>query len=108
MSYELPVPFKEIAREYPGVFSAFEDLGTKCHDAGPLDEKVRKLAKLGIAIGSGSEGAVHSAVRNALQAEISKEEIMHVGILAITTIGLPNAIAAITWIKDLFEKPDQG
>jgi alkylhydroperoxidase/carboxymuconolactone decarboxylase family protein YurZ len=104
MSYKLPAPFKEIAIEFPDVCNAFENLGTKCHDAGPLDEKARKLANLGIAIGSGSEGAVHSAVRNALQAEVSKEEIMHVGILAITTIGLPNAIAAITWIKDLLEK----
>ena len=104
MSYKLPAPFKELVRDYPDVCSAFEKLGTQCHDAGPLDEKARKLAKLGIAIGSGSEGAVHSAVRNALQADVSKEEIMHVGILAITTIGLPNAIAAITWIKDLFEK----
>ena len=78
-----------------------------CHEAGPFDEKARKLAKLGIAIGAGSEGAVHSAVRKALQAEVSKEEIMHVGILAITTIGLAHAIAAITWIKELFVEPDQ-
>ena len=63
-----------------------------------------KLTKLGIAIGTGSEGAVHSAVRKALQADVSKEEIMHVGILTITTIGMPHAIAAMTWIKDLFEK----
>ena len=104
MSYELPAQFKKLVRDYPDVCSAFEKLGAKCHDAGPLDEKARKLAKLGIAIGTGSEGAVHSAVRNALQADVSKEEIMHVGILAITTIGLPHAIAAMTWIKDLFEK----
>ncbi len=104
MYYELPAQFKEIAREYPDVCNEFENLGTKCHDAGPLDAKARKLAKLGIAIGTGSEGAVHSAVRNALQADVSKEEIMHVSILAITTIGLPNAIAAITWIKDLLEE----
>ncbi len=37
MSYELPAPFKEIAREYPDVCNTFENLGTKCHDAGPLD-----------------------------------------------------------------------
>ena len=105
MSYdELPAQFKKLIRDYPDVCSAFEELGTKCHDAGPLDEKARKLAKLGIAIGTGSEGAVHSAVRKALQADVSKEEIMHVGILAITTIGLPHAIAAMSWIKDLFEK----
>ena len=104
MSYKLPAQFKELAREYPDVCEAFESLGTQCHNAGPLDEKARKLAKLGIAIGTGSEGAVHSAARNALNADISKEEIMHVGILAITTIGLPNATAAITWIKDLLDE----
>ncbi len=104
MSYKLPAQFKSLAKEYPDVCEAFESLGTQCHNAGPLDEKARKLAKLGIAIGSGSEGAVHSAVRNALQADVPKEEIMHVGILAITTIGLPNATAAITWIKDLPEE----
>ncbi len=107
MSYELPEPFKRLVRDYPDVCNAFEKLGTKCHDAGPLDKKARKLSKLGIAIGTSSEGAVHSAVRKALQAGVSKEEIMHVGILAITTIGLPHAIAGMTWIKDIFDRPDQ-
>ena len=104
MSYQLPAPFKSLAKEYPDVCEAFQMLGTQCHNAGPLGEKERKIAKLGIAIGTGSEGAVHSAVRNALQADVSKEAIMHVSILAITTIGLPNSIAAMTWIKDLLEK----
>ncbi len=104
MSYELPAQFKSLAKAYPDVCEAFESLGSQCHNAGPLNEKERKLSKLGIAIGVGSEGAVHSAVRNALRANISKEEIMHVGILAITTIGLPQATAAMTWINDTFNK----
>ncbi len=103
MPYELPSQFKALTREYPDVCKAFENLGTQCHEAGPLDEKTRRLVKLGMAIGTCSEGAVHSAVRNALKTGLSKEEIMHVGILAITTIGLPHALAAITWMKDLFE-----
>ncbi len=103
MPYELPSQFKALAREYPDVCKAFQDLGTQCHEVGPLDEKTRRLVKLGISIGTCSEGAVHSAVRNALKTGLSKEEIMHVGILAITTIGLPHALAAITWMKDLFE-----
>lgn len=104
MSYELPTQFKSLVKAYPDVCEAFESLGTQCHNAGPLNEKERKLAKLGIAIGVGSEGAVHSAVRNAAKAGISKEEIIHVSILAITTIGLPQAIAAMTWINDYFKK----
>ncbi len=104
MSYQLPEQFKSLAKEYPDVCEAFESLGTQCHNAGPLNEKERKLSKLGIAIGVGSEGAVHSAVRNAINANVSKEEIMHVSILAITTIGLPQATAAMTWIRDYFDK----
>ncbi len=103
MPYELPSQFKALAREYPDVCKAFANLGTQCHESGPLDEKTRRLVKLGMAIGTCSEGAVHSAVRNALKTGLSKEEIMHVGILAITTIGLPHALAAMTWIKDLLE-----
>ncbi|MBS1258526.1 MAG: hypothetical protein MAG551_01585 [Candidatus Scalindua arabica] len=72
MPYELPSQFKDIAREYPDVCKVFENLGTQCHEAGPLDEKTRRLVKLGISIGTGSEGAVHSAVRNALKTGVSK------------------------------------
>ncbi len=104
MGYELPEKFKDLAREYPDVCRAFENLGTHCHEAGPMNEKTRRLVKLGISIGTGSEGAVHSAVRNSLKTGIPKEEIMQVGILAITTIGLPHALAAMTWIKDILEK----
>ncbi len=104
MSYELPAQFRSLAKAYPDVCEAFESLGTQCHNAGPLDKKERKLVKLGIAVGVGSEGAIHSAVRNALNANVSKEEIMHVSILAITTIGLPQATAAMTWINDYFNK----
>ncbi len=104
MSYELPLQFKSLVKAYPDVCEAFENLGSRCHNAGPLNTKERKLAKLGIAIGTGSEGAVHSALRNAVKANISKEEIMHVSILAITTIGLPQAVAAMTWMNDFFSK----
>ena len=46
------------------------------------------------------EGAVHSAPRNALKCGVTQEELEHVVILAITTIGWPAAYAAMTWIDD--------
>ena len=104
MSYTLPTEFQNLAKNFPDVCTAFDNLGQQCHSAGPLDEKARRVAKLGIAIGTGSEGAVHSAARNALKTGLSKEEIMHVCILSITTIGLPHAVAAMTWVKDLLEE----
>jgi 4-carboxymuconolactone decarboxylase len=57
------------------------------HRAGPLDEKTRRLVKLGIAVAYRHEGAVHSAARNALASGIAPEEMFHAAILAITTVG---------------------
>src|SRR3972149_583642 len=81
-----------------------EPLGGHCHPAGPLDERTRRLVKLGIAIGARLEGAVHSHTKRAVEGGISEDEIIHVALLAITTIGFPSTIAAITWIKDVLKK----
>lgn len=105
MSSELPSSLQDLKNNYPDVWSAFETLGEKCHTAGPLDDRSRRLVKLGIAIGTRHEGAVHSAVRQAVDAGISWDEILHAALLAVTTIGWPNAHAAITWIQDLRTKP---
>ncbi|MBI2485964.1 MAG: carboxymuconolactone decarboxylase family protein [Deltaproteobacteria bacterium] len=104
MSALLPQPLQEFIKKYPDIWQAYENLGDKCHEAGPLDEKTRRLVKLGIAIGARLEGAVHSHTKRALEAGISEEEILHVALLAITTIGFPSTIAATIWIKDVLKK----
>jgi len=97
----LPDSVRQFRKEYPEVWDAFADLGAACHEkGGPLDEKTRRLVKLGLAIGNRHEGAVHSAVRHALEAGCTKQELMHVAILAVTTAGWPQAYAAMTWISD--------
>jgi alkylhydroperoxidase/carboxymuconolactone decarboxylase family protein YurZ len=100
MSEKLPQPVEDFMRSYPEVWKAFVQLGDRCHEAGPLDERARRLIKLALAIGAGLEGATHSAVRNALSAGMSQDEIKQVAVLAITTIGLPAAMRAMTWISD--------
>ncbi len=97
-----PPSVVDFQRKRPKVWSAFETLGKACHEAGPLDEKTRRLVKLAMAIALRHEGAVHSATRNAIESGISREELEHVGILAITTLGFPAARAAMTWIDDAF------
>ena len=102
MPTPLPDTVQEFASRYPEVWSSFQSLAGACHDrGGPLDDRSRRIAKLGIAIGLRHEGAVHSAVRQALDGGISAEEIMHVAVLSITTLGWPSASAAMTWISDL-------
>jgi len=91
-------------RQKHAVWDAFANFGEKCHESGPLDEKTRRLVKLAMAVAFRHEGAVHSAVRNALRSGVSREEIEHVAILAITTIGWPASNAAITWIDDAFSQ----
>ena len=100
MSEKLPRPVEQFKRKYPQVWKAFNELGERCHEAGPLDEKTRRLAKLALSIGAGLEGATHSAVRSARKAGISEEEINHIVVLAVTTLGLPSATRAFTWLND--------
>jgi alkylhydroperoxidase/carboxymuconolactone decarboxylase family protein YurZ len=100
MSRELPKAVDEFRTEYPEVWRAFTELGDKCHTAGPLDEKTRRLVKLALCIGAGLEGGTHSAVRNALASGCTPEDIRHVAVLGTSTIGLPATIRGFTWISD--------
>ena len=96
----LPKPVQEFRKRYPGVWNTFNELGDRCHSAGPLDEKTRRLVKVALSMGAGLEGATHSAVRNARKAGITPDEINHVAVLAVSTLGLPAAIRAYTWAND--------
>jgi alkylhydroperoxidase/carboxymuconolactone decarboxylase family protein YurZ len=66
-----------------------------------LDPKTRRLIKLALAIGGSMEGAVHSHVRRAVAEGIAREELHHVMLLAIPTLGFPAAVKAMTWIDDI-------
>lgn len=102
---DLPSKAGDIASKFPELWAAYEALGKSASDAGPLDARSRRLAKLALAIGTGSEGAVHSHARRALADGLSASEIKHVGLLAITTLGFPRAAAALSWIEDITD-PD--
>ena len=100
MAKGLPKPVERFSTDYADVWQAFTALGDKCHQAGPLDEKTRRLVKIAMCIGAGLEGGTHSAVRNALVSGCSVDEIRHVAVLGTSTVGLPASIRALTWIDD--------
>lgn len=104
MNKALPKPVDQFRKQYPKIWETFNQLGDLCHEAGPLEEKTRSLVKLALSLGAGLEGATHSAIRKARAAGVSADEMHHVGLLAITTLGFPSAMRALTWIGDL-EKP---
>lgn len=98
---ELPSTASAVAETYPDVWDAYTDLGKACSEAGPIDGETKRLVKLALAIGSQSEGAVHSHVRQGLDEGIDPETLRHVALLAAPTVGFPKAVAALTWIDDL-------
>ena len=100
----LPGTAGQIAREKPDLWRAFQALGAATSEAGPLDERSRRLVNLALAIGADSEGATHSHCRRALAEGLSAEELEHVAFLAITTLGWPRAIRGLTWVRDVTRK----
>lgn len=97
----LPKIYEKFSAKFPDVFKDFKQLGQTCREAGPLDQKSQDLVKLGIAIGANSRGAVMSSTRKALDAGASPEEIAHTVLLALTTTGFPNMIAALQWVDEV-------
>ena len=101
---QMPARYQHFEKSYPAVMRAVEALGEVAQSAGPLDSKTRALVKLAIAVGAAREGAVHSHTRRALEAGCTPEELRHVGVLAITTIGFPTTMAAMSWIEDVLRR----
>lgn len=97
----LPSFAASIAKRYPVVWEAYSNLGEAIATAGPLTERERRLVKLALAVGSGSEGATHSHTRQAVADGLTPAEVRHVALLAITTIGWPNSAAALSWLEDV-------
>ncbi|MCU0307039.1 MAG: carboxymuconolactone decarboxylase family protein [Thermoleophilia bacterium] len=104
MSEHLPHVYERFREEHHDVWEAQQHLAGRLHEAGPLDERARRLAKLGIAVGAQSEGAVRSHARKALAQGIDPAEIRHVVLLAVTTAGFPAAIAAFGWVNEVLDR----
>jgi 4-carboxymuconolactone decarboxylase len=94
-----PKTFTLFSKRFPRIAEAWATLG-EAGVEGPLEPKMARLVKLAVSIGARSEGATHSAVRKARGAGATPDEIYQVVALAASTVGLPNAVAAFTWIED--------
>ena len=99
----LPEVYERFRGEFTAVMEAYGGLADRIHAAGPLTQRERRLAKLGIAVGRESEGGVRSHARKALAEGIEPKAILHVAVLAITTSGYPSAMAAYGWINEVLD-----
>ncbi|MFA7421048.1 MAG: carboxymuconolactone decarboxylase family protein [Melioribacteraceae bacterium] len=101
---KLPKRFERFLKEYPEIATAYENLGDAIHKEGSLNERERALVKLALAAGARSEGATHSQVRKSLKLGLKKNEIRQIALLAIPTLGFPNAMAVMSWIDDILDQ----
>ncbi len=100
---KLPGRYQQFKQQFPKISRAYDDIGRFTAECGPLNEKVVQLIKLGMAVASGQEGAVHSHTRRASEAGATREEIRQVALLGLTTVGFPRMMTGLTWIDDILK-----
>jgi alkylhydroperoxidase/carboxymuconolactone decarboxylase family protein YurZ len=98
---KLPSAANAIARAHPELWETYQKMGELVSEAGPLNPRERRLIHLAYALGSASEGAAHSHVRRSLSEGLSVEELEHVALLSVTTLGWPQAVRALTIVHDV-------
>ena len=93
----------EFVQKFPDLGRAWDSMA-RAGEEGPLDARTARLIKLAVAIGAGREGAVHASVRKGAALGISPAEVDQVVALAASTLGLPAAVAAWSWCRDVLDK----
>ena len=95
------------AEAYPELWERYAALGAATAEAGGLSARERRLVKLALAVGAGTEGAVHSHARQARQEGIDPADLRQICLMAITTLGFPAAMAGLSWVNDILDASDQ-
>ena len=95
-----PPSWQRFTRRYPDVAAAYDALSEACRSAGPLSPQVVALLKLAVSVGAHSPRTVHAHAKKALRQGASPDELRHVALVALPTIGLPAMLDALGWIAD--------
>ena len=101
---KVPGTYKQFCEKYPALAEAHDAMSGAAFAAGPLDEKMCLLIKIGVSVGAGLESAVKSHVRRATEAGASEAEIEQAILLAMSTNGFPRTVAAWSWARQQFER----
>ena len=104
----LPGFLQQVIKKYPDVWKGYQGLGTAISSLDGLDVRTQELVRLGIAIGAGHEGAVHSYTKRCREAGIKDAEIYHAAFLSVNAIGWSAAMAALSWIDDVIGEIKKG
>lgn len=103
MRNSIPAHYLKVKKSFKEYINAVENLGDTARKSGPIDKKTSHLIQLAAAVAIGSEGSVHSHIRQALEAGATEKEIRHTIILLTSTIGFPSIMAGLSWANDILE-----
>lgn len=99
----IPKRYQELFSRFPAVGNAYEALGNAVHEAGPLDDRTRALVKVAVSTGARLDGAIRSHIRKARAAGITHEELVHVVLLSLPTIGFPAMMSALKAVDEVMQ-----
>lgn len=102
--YARPRQYESLVQNYPGFMSALEELAEQARRSGPLEAKTLHLIQLGAAAAIGSETAVVSHARRAVQAGATPAEVAQALLILATTIGFPAVAAGLKWSQKYLEE----
>lgn len=94
---------EQIRARYPEIWRRFSNLAEACHDAGSARREDPQLGEVGNRRRRRYRGwnPLRRAARS--RSRVTPQEMEHVVLLSITTIRLPAAGRAFTWIHDKAE-----
>ena len=99
-----PKFYTDFLKKYPEVGKQYEKMGDAVHQQGPLNERERALVKLAISGSHLFQSAFKSHIRKAIAAGVTRDEIEHVALLMLPTIGFPTMMAMMGIIEDQYLK----
>lgn len=99
-----PKFYEQFVSKYPQVAAKYEELGDAVHGQGPLSDRERALIKLAISGSHLYQSAFKAHIRKALASGISREEIEHLVLLFLPTVGFPVMMAAMGIVAEQLEK----
>ena len=99
-----PKFYTDFLKKYPEVGEQYQKLGDAVHNHGPLNERERSLVKLAISGSNLFHSALKSHIRKSVAVGITREEIEHVALLLLPTVGFPTMMAMMGIIEDQFAK----
>ncbi len=99
----MPETLENFKRQFPDVWTDYEELRDVCDTHGPLDTRTVELIKTAVSCAMGHEGGVIAHVAQAKKAGASPEEIYQALLVTVPLAGFPTVLASVTAARKYLE-----